>query len=91
MRSPTIAKRGKFVAPRRARRQDNLSEDGVAHLPQIEGIDATVGVSNEVFATNVGITETDDVGESIERRERERGARDGVQEADGGGFVVEGD
>ena len=50
-----------------------------------------MGVSNEVFATNVGITETDDVGESIERRERERGARDGVQEADGGGFVVEGD
>ena len=37
-----------------------------------------MGVPNEVFSTKIGITETDNVEEDVEWREKERGAYDGV-------------
>lgn len=46
-----------------------------------------MGISHQVFTTDVRITETHDVWESLKRGKSARGARDGVEKMNIRGFV----
>lgn len=56
-------------------------------MPQAKCIESTMGISNQVFSTDIRITETNDVWESVKWGEKARGARDGVEKMNVRGFV----
>lgn len=76
-----------LAALRRARGQDHLLDEAVAHVLQITRREPMIAVPEQVLAADVGEIEADDVGERVQRREVHLGPGQGVHEGDAGRLV----